>query len=198
MRRRLVITTLALALAVAACSSDGAGDATSSTTIEPTVPTVTQPRRCSADGIERPGARPGSEVPAAVIATWDALSAAAISCNYDGLDQVAAAGDGVVRYTFGEQSSDETTGAHLRAREAASEPVLRILAQTLGLRGVRADSMWAWPAAHGPAPTDDDWRALEAIYPPDQIASWKQQGSFLGYRVGITDAGDWQYFIAGD
>jgi hypothetical protein len=198
MRRRFVITTLAAALAVTACGSDGPGDATSTTTVEPTITTVTQPKRCSADGMERPGARPSSEVPAAAVATWEALSTAALDCDYDALDQVAVVGDGVVRYTFGEQSPDETIGAHLRAREADGEPVLRILAQILGLRAVRADGMWAWPAAHGPTPTDDDWRALEAIYPPDQIAAWKQQGSFLGYRVGITDAGDWQYFIAGD
>ena len=30
------------------------------------------------------------------------------------------------------------------------------------------------------------------------MTSWREQGQFLGYRVGITPAGDWQFFVAGD
>ena len=55
-----------------------------------------------------------------------------------------------------------------------------------------------WPTAYTDAPTAEDWQALAGIYPQELIDSFRENGSFLGYRVGITPAGDWQFFVAGD
>jgi hypothetical protein len=40
--------------------------------------------------------------------------------------------------------------------------------------------------------------ALEGLYSDEEIATFINYGSFLGWRVGITEGGDWQFFVAGD
>jgi hypothetical protein len=58
---------------------------------------------------------------------------------------------------------------------------------------------YVWPRAHRLNPSASDWRALRVLYTQAQIDAMRRGGSgYLGYRVGITPAGDWQYFIAGD
>jgi hypothetical protein len=48
-------------------------------------------------------------------------------------------------------------------------------------------------------PSGSDWRALRVLYTQAQIDAMRRAGvGYLGFRVGITPAGDWQYFIAGD
>ena len=47
-------------------------------------------------------------------------------------------------------------------------------------------------------PLDSEQSLLDGLYPADQLTSWKEQGQSLGYRVGITPAADWQFFVAGD
>ena len=57
---------------------------------------------------------------------------------------------------------------------------------------------YVWPSAHRANPSERDWQALRTLYSPRQIEQMRRAGSYFGYRVGITPAGDWQYFIAGD
>jgi hypothetical protein len=75
---------------------------------------------------------------------------------------------------------------------------MRILVESLRQDGHQYQGNWVWPEAYADAPSDEAWEELSGIYPPDQITSWREQGQFLGYRVGITPDGDWQFFVAGD
>jgi hypothetical protein len=75
---------------------------------------------------------------------------------------------------------------------------MRILVESLRQQGHEYQGHWVWPTAYTDSPTDADWQALEGLYPQAQLDSMRQSGSFLGYRVGITPAGDWTFFVAGD
>ena len=58
---------------------------------------------------------------------------------------------------------------------------------------------YVWPRAHRVNPSLRDWQALLVLYTQAQIDAMRRAGiGYLGYRVGMTPAGDWQYFIAGD
>lgn len=58
---------------------------------------------------------------------------------------------------------------------------------------------YVWPRAHRASPSASDWRQLRRLYTAAQIERIRRSGSgYLGYRVGITPGGDWQFFIAGD
>jgi len=61
--------------------------------------------------------------------------------------------------------------------------------------------IFVWPELHGRAPfvvEDDERRELEERYGADRLAQWEAAGSYLGWRVGITAAGDWIFLVAGD
>ena len=39
---------------------------------------------------------------------------------------------------------------------------------------------------------------LSPLYGPSDFENFERFGTYSGYRVGITAAGDWQFFIGGD
>jgi hypothetical protein len=96
----------------------------------------------------------------------------------------------------------ERSGRKPRPMEALVK-VLSLPYATVALNGravPRARArFYVWPSAHRVNPSARDWRALRALYTEAQIDAMRRGGTgYLGYRVGITPAGDWQYFIAGD
>jgi hypothetical protein len=56
----------------------------------------------------------------------------------------------------------------------------------------------SWPSADQEVRTDTDWNALKGMYTDEQVAGFKSSDLYTGYRVGVTDAGDWMYFVSGD
>lgn len=40
--------------------------------------------------------------------------------------------------------------------------------------------------------------ALRPLYGDEDLQQFAWSGSYIGYRVGIADAGDWLYVVAGD
>lgn len=46
--------------------------------------------------------------------------------------------------------------------------------------------------------TPADWEDIRGLYPDELIDQMRTGDSFLGFRVGILEDGDWVYFIAGD
>ena len=57
---------------------------------------------------------------------------------------------------------------------------------------------YAWPSAYLIESTEVDWAALGELYSAEELETMRDYGSFIGWRVGITETGDWRFFVAGD
>jgi hypothetical protein len=119
------------------------------------------------------------------------------------LERLALQGDDRFTYSFGD--SGDPVGAW-RAGEAAGEQPLRFLAElldrpfatTVTERGLIY--VWPAPAAYPtwtavPGPVAED---LLPLYSEEDLRRFRERGVYDGYRIGITDRGDWIYFLAGD
>jgi hypothetical protein len=79
-----------------------------------------------------------------------------------------------------------------------------VLAETVALLEgdlVVLDDIAVWPAAYARVPftvADDERAALEARFGAEALAGWEEAGSYLGWRIGITDAGEWIFLVEGD
>jgi hypothetical protein len=63
------------------------------------------------------------------------------------------------------------------------------------------DDFFVWPELHVRVPFEfaaDERADLVARYGADALEQWEAAGSYLGWRIGITEAGDWRFFVAGD
>ena len=191
-------------LALAGCG--GAQNAASDTTPPETVtvvttetvaapPETTPAVTCSASSLSADlPAQDG--LPAAVATLRDRIAAAAVACDYDALQELALEGGTGFTASYGSETSaaDFWRGEEERGGKPLAK-LVQILATPFGRNEA---GFYAWPSAYTDRPTEAQWQSLEGIYSHDEIASFKELGSYLGYRVGITPAGDWQFFVAGD
>jgi hypothetical protein len=187
---------------LAGCGSDATNEAETVTVTQPetvteTVTTTSEPASpgggCSAAGLSA-DLLDDPSLPAAVAETRREIAAAAVACDYDRLQAIALEKDGFT-YSYGGETSaaDYWAGEEERGKEP-----MRILVESLRQAGHEYQGNWVWPEAYADAPSDEAWHELSGLYPADQITSWREQGQFLGYRVGIAPNGDWQFFVAGD
>lgn len=161
---------------------------------------------CSASSLPRGRAVPG--LPPAVASMRLRVIAAARRCDYAALERLGNEVGRGLAFSYGANRSAarfwrslERNGSRPRPMEALAKvlamPFARVHANgTLAPRN-RA-RFYVWPSAHRANPSQRDWQALRTLYSPRQIDQMRRAGSYFGYRVGITPAGDWQYFIAGD
>jgi hypothetical protein len=189
---RLAALLLLVLLLAAGCGGEDEPEAGTPTTESPTT-TAPPPETCSTSGLRL--TLPAQEgLPEPVAAKREAIFGAAVACDYEGLAALAPEG---LRFSFG----DETDAAeYWRQLEAQGEDPMAKLARILTLPYGRDEAEnYAWPSAHGPSPTDEDWEAVVGLYPRAQVEEMRMAGvGYLGYRVGITPAGEWIYFVAGD
>jgi hypothetical protein len=200
--RRPLLVLVVLALLVAGCGGSNEEattvTVTTSQTVTETVPATTAPGggsggECSASGLSADLAA-DSALPAAVAETRQKVAEAAVACDYDRLQAIALEQDGFT-YSYG----GETSAADFWAgEEERGEQPMKVLVESLRQPGHEYQGNWVWPRAYADTPSDADWQALSGIYSQDEITSWRETGQFLGYRVGITPSGDWQFFVAGD
>lgn len=138
------------------------------------------------------------ELPAAVVATREAILAAARARDYEGLE--ALLDPASFSYSFGE--SGDPAGYWRRLEEEGEVPILGdFLPLVLSWPVGRDGDVYVWPAAHLKPPeewTDADLDALRQLYPAEELAGFEQAGGYLGYRVGIREDGTWLFFVAGD
>ena len=164
--------------------------------------TTTATAPCSGD----PDAALASDpsLPAVVEAMRRDLAAAASTCDYAALQElVDRNGDGV-RSTFGEQG--DAVAAWRDEEETGEVEPMRALQLLLGLPAARTEgpdgATFVWPAAFATEhPSDDALREVAdtGLYSMDQLQAWVDSGTnYLGYRVFITDDGDWTLFVDGD
>jgi hypothetical protein len=159
----------------------------------PTTPTTGCSGALAADLVEQSG------LPEAVTAKRAAIHAAAQACDWVALEELM--GDGF-SYTFG---VDNYPIAYWQEREAEGDRVMLYLAELLnrpmGIQAAGDITYYAWPSAfvtEWSAVSEADREALRPLYDDDDFAFWSDFGGYIGYRVGITETGEWVYFIAGD
>ena len=187
------------------------GDVTNPTvtTAPPTVTSTFPPTTttsvtvtCSASSMELD--RESTDLPEPVAEMRLAIMEAATDCNYDRLADLALAGREHFTYSFG---GGGNPAGHWREAENRDAQVLATLIKILNLSWAVKETqfetdvyttIYVWPAAFADNASDADWEEVGELYTEEEIASMKEFGGYVGYRVGITPEGDWVFFVAGD
>ncbi len=145
-------------------------------------------------------------LPEPVANTRKALFAAAMTCDFAGLVDLAEAGGRPFETTFGGSGPEIFWEG-----EGRGEPILRTLVEHLNLPYAESvdgagATYYAWPSAfvnltspYGDGISSDDYEALLELYPVEELEyMFEQIGGFTGWRHIIAPDGEWLYFIAGD
>ncbi len=157
---------------------------------------------CSA-GRSSPAPTPQPALPAPVSDTRTAIVDAARKCDYEALARLALGGETDFTYSFGERGQP---AAFWKAAESGGRPVMRSLVEVLDTpfdtRNVDGTTQYIWPSAYGFERWEDvpaaDREALQQLYGEEDLRRFAQFGAYTGHRVGITENGDWVFFVAGD
>ncbi len=156
---------------------------------------------CSGAGVPSADESPQANLPPAVAEVRRHLMALARSCDFEALGELALA-DGT-NYSFG--AAGDPAGLW-RMQEDRGDTPMAALVQVLyfppDVREIEGIRYYVWPAVAAL----DDWtdatdlqrRQLADVFGDEALADWDAFGGYIGYRVGITEAGDWAYFVAGD
>lgn len=163
----------------------------------PPAPSVqAQAKGCSASALSPMPSASKSALPPPVEAMRQHIVTAAVACDYDALARLAH--EKGEEFSFGFEE-DKDVAAYWRKQEQAGQPVLAHLVKVLSLPSSHEESLYVWPSAYGAEAKDADWKALEALYPPERIAELrKQPDGYTGFRVGIDASGDWMFALGGD
>jgi len=173
------------------------GSVPSTVATDPT-PTTAPELDCSAAGM--PQAEPQPDLPEVVAAMRADIVGAATACDYDALEALAGprlltnfGGGGFESfYTWRDQGDDML------------DLMVSLLAMPHGLQVIEGQpDIYAWPAAF----TYDSWdeipeqelEGLRDLYTDEELR--QSEEFFDGYalwRLGITEDGDWKFFLAGD
>ena len=193
----IALALLAAALAVAVLAAPTRAPAAAAGAQEP----------CSASSL--PAGGPVAGLPPAVASMRLRIVAAARRCDYGALVGLGRERGRPFHFSYGATMSApqfwrmlERTGGEPKPMEALVK-ILSMPYATVAFSGRAVPRerarFYIWPSAHRERPTTRDWQALRPLYTQAQIDAMRRGGSgYLGYRVGITPAGDWQYFVAGD
>ena len=158
---------------------------------------------CGAAGL--PASPTEQDLPAAVADAREAIVAAATSCDIDGLAGLTAAD---FTYSFGDAGDPAGFWRTLETQSATTGTVspLSILARVLevpyGTIDADGTTIFVWPSAYAYATWEEtpqaDREALLGVYGAQDLNDFEAFGGYVGYRVGITESGDWIYYVAGD
>lgn len=156
---------------------------------------------CSASGMTDVIDQPG--FPQVVGETRRAIIAAASSCDY-GLLETLASGQPEFVYSFGAAPGSAGFAALLSELEGLGDRPLDVLVTLLNSPFGTIDSagapLYVWPSAYA----FDDWAsvpqadrdAISVLY-GGHFDDYDFENAYLGGRVGITEAGLWNFFITG-
>jgi len=159
---------------------------------------------CSAVGMTNQSAASGSSV---VDAKLSAVVDAAIACDWDGLESLM---DNDFTASFGGDDAIKLW----KENEANGGQILRELVLVASIKSSISDNygyIWPWffnswecgdaldsgPTSANQFVNDMAKLGIDPISDCKGIDSDIYQG-YLGYRIGITDAGEWTFFVAGD
>jgi hypothetical protein len=143
-----------------------------------------------------PAPDPLESLPAEVLATREALLAAARTGDWGALGALIPT-DTPFTSNFG---GDTEHIAYYRAVEidlfAEIEALLEGPFAPLSSNGIVV-----WPELYARVPFAfgaDERDDLAARYGTDRLAEWERAGDYLGWRLGITEGGEWIFLVAGD
>jgi hypothetical protein len=158
---------------------------------------------CSSEGLEPP--TPDPDLPEAVETTRQAIAAAAIACDWQALDALIEPTN--FRYSFG--GGNDPIRFWQEAEGAVGNEPMRFLVETLKLNWVldtpppeaEVPDSYIWPDAFPmiwDEVTPEMRDTLRPLYDDLDFEGFATIGGFAGYRLAITDSGDWVYFLSGD
>jgi hypothetical protein len=189
-RSRLVTTLLAGSLLLGACGADDAGDAP---VAPPVTPAPIEPGVPAPSPVQ-PAPDPLDALPAEVRATRDALLVAARATDWDAIGALIPT-EGLFTFSYG-GGSDAVE--YYRSLE---EDVAALIVELLEGDFAQLGQIVVWPALHARTPfTLDAQERAELVvrYGADEVDAWERGGAYLGWRLGITDEGDWLFLVSGD
>ena len=154
---------------------------------------------CSAGAIS-PSALALSSVTQPVAQTLNEIVEAAQACDFDVLEAV---GGDTLTASFGGGDASELWTFEEKNGYKPMYWLLSVLDLPYATIDLGDELMYIWPRA---AAHDAGWDTmpeeyideLRAIYTDDDFEDFSQFGGYIGYRVGITESGDWSFFVAGD
>ena len=154
----------------------------------------------SPEPVEQPG------LPEPVRGMRDRIVRAAVACDFQALEALALVTGGEFTYSFGAEGDP---GGYWRREEEGQGPApLRFLVGVLNRpyqrvqHAHRDEVRYVWPSAFGydswDAVPPEDKESLRPLYTEDDFESFARFGGYVGYRVGMTPEGEWEFFVAGD
>lgn len=192
---------LTASLAAAGGSTTTSSTATSSAT-DPTATTgASSPGNCISSSAQPP--RTGTLTPEASQVA-EMLYAAALACAPEYL--INKATEDETKLSFGDVSPQ---GAFAVPEPGADtgfvnryEALVRLLALPPAEDNSGGETTFVWPRVHTRAGAEQDAAWQEAVdaglIDASDVEQMRSGSGYLGYRTGITSAGQWQFMIAGD
>lgn len=178
----------AIVVAMAACSDTAPAP-------EPEAPAVSAPAPAPApDPAPVPEPDPLASLSPETLATREALLAAARSEDWAAVGTLIPTD---VLFTSNYGGDDE----HVAYYRALEEDVLAEVVALLDGPFVTLDDITVWPELYARVPFAfgaDERETLEGRFGADALAEWEAAGTYLGWRIGITEAGEWIFLVAGD
>lgn len=159
--------------------------------------TTTVAADCSAAGLPMPDEQEG--LPAPVAETRLAIATAAINCDYPALE---ALGGSDLNTSFGGGGFQ-----NIPLWEGQGEGQLGTLIELFDTPYATQDfedlpRYYVWPSAFVYDTWEEippaDLEALRTIYTDEELDQIAAFGSYAGWRIGITEDGDWRFFVGGD
>jgi len=167
------------------------------TTAPATVP-PTVADDCSAAGLPMPAEQEG--LPAPVADARRAIAAAAIACDYEALEALAYP-DFVTSFGGGGFENIPMW------EEEGTYPALALLVELFDTPYAFEDyedlpRHYYWPSAFIYDSWEEippaDMEALLTVYTQEELDQSAEFGAYALWRIGITETGEWRFFVAGD
>lgn len=153
---------------------------------------------CSAVGLSQPNDQEGLPVP--VAETRRAIAASAIACDYEALAALAGPD---LNTSFGGGGFGNIPMWEKEGTYPALELLVKLFDTPFAVQDFEdGPRYYVWPSAF----TYDSWEeipsadleALLSVYTQEELDQYAEFGSYALWRIGITEDGEWTFFVAGD
>lgn len=127
-----------------------------------------------------------------------AIYAASLSRNYEKLNNEISTD---FNYSFGGEYEGGFIGYLKLSEKNEGESVFDVIPILLRLPYAYKDNLYTWPSVFIVEPskwTPEDIAMMKTFLTDEQIQSYREFGGYIYYRLGITQKGDWTFYLAGD
>ncbi|TIW64375.1 MAG: hypothetical protein E5V60_19790 [Mesorhizobium sp.] len=152
------------------------------------------------------GTTPLAKLPEPVKRMHDLIVEACRSGDIEKLRPLIGKGDSMTQLSLGDIEGDPITSLKGLAGDSEGQEILAIMEEVLSAGYVHVDAgtpqeLYVWPYFFAlPLDKLDAKQRVELfkIVTAGDYNDMKQFGAYIFYRVGITPAGQWMFFVAGD